>query len=363
MANPTVTIATNSTIIPIAETQPFDSTVRSISTFLLIIIILLTLLGNSLVIRAFISFRKLRNVTNYLVVSLAVTDILVAMFSMPVWAAYLLTGPPWIFSLWLKKIWQSMDILCSVASISHLLLISIERYICISSPLTYHSIVTTPKTRVAICAAWSFALTMTIIKLVTWDMSFSAAYQLTAFSLCFAAPVFIMSYAYIMIFRVSRTQAKKMLLKIGEKTKRFCLPKELKAAKTLGVVMGAFVLCWFPFFFLNFFNALCRTCPIQVGAVMVAKALHYFNSVLNPIIYGLMNKQFKTAFRHLFTSTYSSVTGKAQPVTRSDIERQLSSIKSWGLTSLKIRSSTQDKGNVATTELCNYLDKSTGTSL
>ena len=107
----------------------------------------------------------------------------------------------------------------------------------------------------------------------------------------------------------------------------------------------------------------CSTCPIQVGAVMVAKALHYFNSVLNPIIYGLMNKQFKTAFRHLFTSTYSSVTGKAQPVTRSDIERQLSSIKSWGLTSLKIRSSTQDKGNAATTELCNYLEKSTGTSL
>lgn len=343
--------------------QQFDFTVRFISTFLLIVIIILTLLGNSLVIRAFVSFRKLRNVTNYLVVSLAVTDILVAMFSMPVWAAYLLTGRPWIYSLWLKKIWQSMDILCSVASISHLLLISIERYICISSPLTYHSIVTTPKTRVAICAAWSFALTMTIIKLITWDMSFSTAYQLTAFSLCFVAPVLIMSYAYIMIFRVSRTQAKKMLLKIGEKTKKFCLPKELKAAKTLGVVMGAFVLCWFPFFFLNFFNALCRACPIQMEAVMVAKALHYFNSVLNPIIYGLMNKQFKTALRHLFSATYSSVTGKAQPVTRSEIDRQLSSIRSWGLTSLKSRSSTQEKRNSVTTELCNCPDKSTKTSV
>lgn len=258
MTNSTGSPTLNITTTPSVEEQSFDFALKFISTFLLIIIIVLTLLGNSLVIRAFVAFRKLRNVTNYFVVSLAVTDILVAVFSMPVWAAYLLTGPQWKFSLWLMKIWQSFDILCGVASISHLLLISIERYICISTPLTYHSVVTTPKTRVAICAAWLFALIMTIIKLVLWGESRATVYQLVSFSLCFTAPVLIMSYAYIMIFRVSRTQAKKMLLKIGEKTKRFCLPKELKAAKTLGVVMGAFVLCWFPFFFLNIFNALCR---------------------------------------------------------------------------------------------------------
>ena len=165
-------------------------------------------------------------------------------------------GPHWLFSTWFHRIWQSMDILCSVASISHLLLISIERYICISSPLTYHSIVTTRKARVAIYVAWLFALVMTILKLVLWGGP-TKVYQLTSFVLCFATPVLVMSYAYIMIFRVSRTQAKKMIFKIGEKTKRFCLPKELKAAKTLGVVMGAFVLCWFPFFFLNVYHALC----------------------------------------------------------------------------------------------------------
>ena len=158
--------------------------------------------------------------------------------------------------MWLHRIWQSMDILCSIASISHLLLISIERYICISSPLTYHSIVTTRKTRVAICVAWLFALIMMILKLLLWGGP-TKVYQLTSFVLCFATPVLVMSYAYIMIFRVSRTQAKKMIFTIGEKTKRFCLPKELKAAKTLGVVMGAFVLCWFPFFFLNIYHAMC----------------------------------------------------------------------------------------------------------
>lgn len=97
---------------------------------------------------------------------------------------------------------------------------------------------------------------MTILKLLLWGGP-TKVYQLTSFVLCFATPVLVMSYAYIMIFRVSRTQVKKMIFKIGEKTKRFCLPKELKAAKTLGVVMGAFVLCWFPFFFLNIYHAMC----------------------------------------------------------------------------------------------------------
>lgn len=239
--------------------ESFSFTLKFVSAFFLIIIIILALLGNAVVIRAFAVFRKLRNVTNYFVISLAVTDILVAVFSMPVWVAYLLTGPHWQFSPWLYKIWQAMDIFCSVASISHLLLISIERYICISSPLTYHTIVTIRKTRIAISTTWFFALTMTVIKLfLSSSVRVVRVYQFVAFSLCFATPVLGMSFAYIMIFRVSRTQAKKLTLRIGEKTKKFCLPKELKAAKTLGVVIGGFLLCWFPFFLLTMSYALCR---------------------------------------------------------------------------------------------------------
>lgn len=147
VTNSTTNNAANSTesVTVTAKQESFNFALQFVSTFLLIIIIILALLGNALVIRAFAAFRKLRNLTNYFVISLAVTDILVAVFSMPVWVAYLLTGPQWKFSSWLLKIWQSMDIFCGVASISHLFLISIERYICISSPLTYHAIITIQK--------------------------------------------------------------------------------------------------------------------------------------------------------------------------------------------------------------------------
>ena len=92
MVNVTPSRALNDTTLPTAIEDSFSFTLKFVSTSVLIVIIILTLLGNSLVIGAFVAFRKLRNVTNYFVASLAVTDILVAVFSMPLWAAYLLTG-------------------------------------------------------------------------------------------------------------------------------------------------------------------------------------------------------------------------------------------------------------------------------
>ena len=78
---------------------------------------------------------------------------------------------------------------------------------------------------------------------------------------------------------------------------------------------------------------------------MIAKGLDYFNSFLNPIIYSLMNQQFKTAFKHLFKFTYSSLTGKVPSMTKSEIERQLSTSTR---ARLKSKSSTLDKTNGAT---------------
>lgn len=92
-------------------------------------------------------------------------------------------------------------------------------------------------------------------------------------------------------------------------------------------------------------------CRIQAEAVMIAKGLHYFNSFLNPIIYTLMNQQFKTAFKHLFKFTYSNLTGKVPSMTKSEIDRQLSiSTRTRGISYLKSKSSTHDKTNGTTTE-------------
>ena len=84
--------------------EKFEKETVLISTTFLVIIIVMALFGNVLVVVAFAVFQKLRTVTNYFIVSLAVADILVAAISMPVWVAYLITGPAWTFDLWVQQV-------------------------------------------------------------------------------------------------------------------------------------------------------------------------------------------------------------------------------------------------------------------
>lgn len=86
--------------------EKFDQETILISTTFLVIIIVMALFGNVLVVVAFAVFQKLRNVTNYFIVSLAVADILVAGVSMPVWGAYLITGPTWMFDTWVQQVFH-----------------------------------------------------------------------------------------------------------------------------------------------------------------------------------------------------------------------------------------------------------------
>ena len=107
MASSTPETPSNGNIVE----EKFDEQVVLISTTFLVIIILMALFGNVLVVIAFAVFQKLRSMTNYFIVSLAVADILVAAVSMPVWVAYLLTGPAWMFDLWLQQVLNSFTFL------------------------------------------------------------------------------------------------------------------------------------------------------------------------------------------------------------------------------------------------------------
>jgi len=85
----TNTAMSNST----TASQTFSDGFRAGTAAFSIFLILGTVFGNTLVIAAFSRYERIRSVTNYFLVSLACTDLCVALFSMPVWVAYLLTGP------------------------------------------------------------------------------------------------------------------------------------------------------------------------------------------------------------------------------------------------------------------------------
>ncbi|XP_070210263.1 5-hydroxytryptamine receptor 2A-like isoform X2 [Littorina saxatilis] len=85
--------------------------------------------------------------------------------------------------------------------------------------------------------------------------------------------------------------------------------RERKAARVLGIITGAFVLCWLPFFMVALIG------PFLPHAYMIPQVLFslflwlgYFNSLINPVIYTVFNPSFRNAFRKIFFRRLRSVT-------------------------------------------------------
>ncbi|XP_011154023.2 tyramine receptor 1 isoform X2 [Harpegnathos saltator] len=101
------------------------------------ILIIVTIVGNTLVIAAVITTRRLRSVTNCFVSSLAAADLLVGLAVMPPAVLLQLTGGTWELGEILCDSWVSLDILLCTASILSLCAISIDRYLAVTQPLIY----------------------------------------------------------------------------------------------------------------------------------------------------------------------------------------------------------------------------------
>lgn len=74
--------------------------------------------------------------------------------------------------------------------------------------------------------------------------------------------------------------------------------REHKAARTLGIIMGAFILCWLPFFTWYVAITICGDrCPCPQAVVTTLFWIGYFNSTLNPFIYAYFRADFREAFK------------------------------------------------------------------
>ena len=81
--------------------------------------------------------------------------------------------------------------------------------------------------------------------------------------------------------------------------------RERKAARTLAIITGSFVVCWLPFFIIALVRPFCgEKCYFPPLLTGIIGWLGYFNSLLNPIIYTIFNPDFRSAFRKILFGKY-----------------------------------------------------------
>ncbi|KAK6061925.1 hypothetical protein COOONC_00402 [Cooperia oncophora] len=103
--------------------------------------ILMTVFGNVLVVLSVVVYKRMRTFTNILLTSLATADLLVGFVVMPMSLLDLLHNHQWPLGKFLCGLWATSDVLLCTASILNLCVISLDRYMAITSPLKY------PRTR------------------------------------------------------------------------------------------------------------------------------------------------------------------------------------------------------------------------
>ncbi|CAL8362805.1 unnamed protein product [Lota lota] len=287
----------------------------------------LTVGGNALVCLAVLLSRRLHRRANCFVVSLAVTDLLLGLLVLPLSASLELRAGGWPLGGALCNVYISLDIMLCTASILTLLAISVDRYLAISMPLGYRRRVTPRRVSLAIAAIWTLSLAVSFVPVhLGWntadyrvqhtDWAMGAAAQegrychyewnnryvlLNAFG-TFYLPLALMCGMYLLIFRVAREQARRIRAatpSFSRAASAAASARERKATVALAAVLGAFVTCWLPYF--TFFTCMglqAHTAPpTALHSVMLW--LGYFNSVLNPILYPALNRDFRRAYGQL----------------------------------------------------------------
>ncbi|XP_051867087.1 5-hydroxytryptamine receptor 1E [Pristis pectinata] len=341
-------------------------TEKTIVALTLSLIMLLTTTLNSAVIAAICITKKLHQPANYLICSLALTDLLVATSVMPISILYI-SMESWVLGHVVCEAWLSLDMTFCTCSILHLCVIALDRYWAITDAVQYAGKRTAKRAVSMIVAVWAISVFISMPPLFwrSHDVTGTeqqctirhdhAIYTIYSTFGAFYVPLTLILILYYRIYNAAKT----LYLKRGSSRRlsqrgsgsqsssytscklahSFCVSetpstepgveshwgaavvsradgedglgngaeppqissgRERRAARVLGLILGAFTVCWLPFFVKELLTGM----HLWVVSPKVADFLTwlgYVNSLINPLLYTSFNEDFKLAFRKFTT--------------------------------------------------------------
>ncbi|KAM6138197.1 LOW QUALITY PROTEIN: trace amine-associated receptor 2-like [Phoenicopterus ruber ruber] len=281
---------------------------------------ILTILGNLAIIVSISYFKQLHSPTNFLTLSVAITDFLLGFAVMPCSMVRSVENC-WYFGMAFCKGHYSFDLMLCLASIFHLCSIAADRFYSICHPPHYASTTTIAAVRqtVAVCwslpAAFAFGVVFSeahasgiegyelLVKCSSLcPIVFSKLWGAALFTVGLFAPACIMIGIQVKIFTVSQRHTCELSQAHrhpkSDKKNELSKNKDRKAAKTLSIVMLGFLICWFPWFFCNLIDPFLNfSTPLPLFDAL--NWLAYLNSFFNPLIYGFFYPWFWKTLKYI----------------------------------------------------------------
>ncbi|XP_028288239.1 type-1 angiotensin II receptor [Parambassis ranga] len=274
------------------------------------------IVGNSMVVAVIYCYMKLKTVANIFVLNLAVSD-LTFLITLPMWATFTATGYHWPFGGFLCKASGGLVIFNLYTSIFFLTALSIDRYLAIVHPVRSRRFRTVVYARITCVLIWLFAFVLSVPTALTRDVhNFSnfnttvcgilhpktenvmrlkdllLAISLMKSLLGFLVPFIIIITCYCLIGRAL------LGAKHIQKSSR---SRDDEVLRMLAAAVLAFFLCWVPHQVFHFMQVLtqltgvenCTLLDIIDTAMPFTICIAYFNSCVNPIVYGFVGHNFR----------------------------------------------------------------------
>lgn len=271
----------------------------------------LGVVGNGLVVAVIYCHMKLRTVANIFVLNLAVSD-LTFLITLPLWATFTATGYQWPFGGVLCKASAGLATFNMYTSIFFLTALSIDRYLAIVHPMRSRRLRTVRYAAVTCVVVWLVALLLSVPTALNRDvhtfdnltvcgmlhltdnaarLRLLLAMDVMKSLLGFLLPFVIIISCYFLIGRA---------LLGAKRIQKSSRTRDDEVLRMLGAAVLAFFLCWAPHQVFHLMQMAtqskeknCKLQDVIDTAMPFTVCVAYFNSCVNPIVYGFVGRNFR----------------------------------------------------------------------
>ena len=306
-----------------------------------------TILLNALVIFVVATRRRLQTTSNILLASLAGTDVLSGLVVQPIAIAVEVKRALGVQPFCTLETVRAIALYAqSFASLNHIVLVSIDRYIAVKDALRYQGIVTKARIKKVVSVAWTIAVVLEIQEIVMAAMDSGSKFYSVYWTLTEVLLVAVnlaciggICYCYVYIFSESRRQRNRLQTAQLSHEEAKQMRKDNKAAHTLAIILGALIISYLPSIILllvieTFSNDALNPSVTPIFSSWASTSV-LLNSLASPIIYCWRNKKFRSAFLeicHVRQPENRAPAIKMTAIQRHRPEIQLSTYEAFSMT-------------------------------